>query len=171
MDYFAARDWRIMRAVHRWLPPRWFRVWMLASSRGGDGWLWSFVAVILALFGGSSRAAALGAGTTAAGVAIAVYSCLKRVVCRQRPCAVEPHCWSALVPPDRFSFPSGHAMVAFAVAVPLGLFYPVAAAALYFCAVSISASRVVLGMHFLSDVLAGGVLGGLLGYGSWIVFH
>ena len=131
----------------------------------------SLVAVFLGLFGGGDRAAAFGAGTTSAGVAIAIYSCLKRVVCRRRPCDVEPHRWAALAPPDRFSFPSGHAMVAFAVTVSLGLFYPIAAAALVFCALSISASRVVLGMHFLSDVLAGSLLGGLLGYGSWIVFR
>ena len=34
---------------------------------------------------------------------------------------------------------------------------------LLFCAVSIAASRVVLGMHFLSDVLAGAALGATLG--------
>jgi undecaprenyl-diphosphatase len=34
---------------------------------------------------------------------------------------------------------------------------------LLFCAISIAASRVVLGMHFLSDVLAGATLGAILG--------
>jgi undecaprenyl-diphosphatase len=34
---------------------------------------------------------------------------------------------------------------------------------LLFCAISIAASRIVLGMHFLSDVLAGAALGAILG--------
>ena len=37
-------------------------------------------------------------------------------------------------------------------------------AGLLFCAVSIAVSRVILGMHFLSDVMAGGIIGALLGY-------
>jgi undecaprenyl-diphosphatase len=53
------------------------------------------------------------------------------------------------------------------VAVSLGLAYPAAAPVLVFCAVNVAASRIVLGMHFLSDVLAGSALGALLGYGAW----
>lgn len=171
MDYFVTRDHRIMRRVHRWLPPRWFRVWMMTSTRGGDGWLWYLAGVVVALFGGVHRLEALGAGAASAGASIGLYSCLKRVVCRRRPCAIEPHAWAELVPPDRFSFPSGHSMLAFAISVALSLFYPAAAAGLLFCAVSVAASRVVLGMHFLSDVLAGGAIGGLLGFAAWNLFR
>jgi undecaprenyl-diphosphatase len=42
--------------------------------------------------------------------------------------------------------------------------------ALLFVAVSIAASRIVLGMHFLSDVLAAIAVGFALGYGSWALF-
>ena len=80
-----------------------------------------------------------------------------------RPCALEPHCWSTLLPPDRFSFPSGHSITAFAICTPLVLQYPAAAPGILFCAVSIAASRIILGMHFLSDVVAGSVLGWMLG--------
>jgi undecaprenyl-diphosphatase len=170
MGYIAGRDHRIMRRVHNWLPPRWFRAWMVLSTRGGDGWLWYAMGAVVALFGGSSRAAALGAGAAAAGAAIGLYSCLKRAVGRKRPCDIEPHRWADLLPPDRFSFPSGHSMLAFAITVPLSLFYPAASAALIFCALSVSASRILLGMHFLSDVVAGGVMGGALGYAAYSFF-
>ncbi len=70
--------------------------------------------------------------------------------------------WATLLPPDQFSFPSGHTITAFASALSLGAFYPVLLPALIFCAISIAASRVLLGMHFLSDVLAGACIGGLL---------
>jgi len=35
---------------------------------------------------------------------------------------------------------------------------------LLFCALSVAVSRVVLGMHFLTDVIAGAAIGGILGY-------
>jgi undecaprenyl-diphosphatase len=38
------------------------------------------------------------------------------------------------------------------------------------CAVSIAISRILLGMHFLSDVVVGGIIGTLLGYGCFHLF-
>jgi len=35
----------------------------------------------------------------------------------RRTCAFEPHCRPTLLPPDQFSFPSGHTITAFAVAL------------------------------------------------------
>jgi undecaprenyl-diphosphatase len=96
-------------------------------------------------------------------VGIALFLCLKRAFGRKRPCAVEPHCWATLLPPDQFSFPSGHTITAFAVAVSLGTFYPALLVGLLFCAASVAASRILLGMHFLSDVVAGAALGSALG--------
>ena len=50
-------------------------------------------------------------------------------------------------------------MTAFAVAIPLSLFYPTLGIGLLFCALSIATSRILLGMHFLSDVVAGALIG------------
>ena len=55
-------------------------------------------------------------------------------------------------------------MTAFAVAVPLSMFYPALEPGLLFCAFSIALSRILLGLHFLSDVLAGSALGAAIGY-------
>jgi len=62
-------------------------------------------------------------------------------------------------------------MTAFAVAIPLALFYPNLTIGLAFCAVSIAISRILLGMHFLSDVIAGAVVGGGLGYLGFLAFQ
>jgi undecaprenyl-diphosphatase len=99
------------------------------------------------------------------------FKVLKRAVGRRRPCSLQPHAWANLLPPDQFSFPSGHSITAFAVAVSLGTFYPAAFSVLLFCAASVAISRVVLGMHFLSDVLAGSGLGALLGYTAVLLFR
>jgi len=61
-------------------------------------------------------------------------------------------------------------MTAFSIALVVSYFYPGLEAPMYFLAVSIAISRVVLGMHFLSDVLAGAVLGSALGIGSIVTF-
>jgi undecaprenyl-diphosphatase len=121
------------------------------------------MASIVAVVGGPERLAALGSAVLAVAVGIALFVNIKRVCGRRRPCALEPHCWAKLLPPDQFSFPSGHTITAFAVAVALGTFYPAMRPGLFFCASSVAASRVVLGMHFLSDVLAGAVVGATLG--------
>jgi undecaprenyl-diphosphatase len=74
------------------------------------------------------------------------------------------------LPPDQFSFPSGHTMTAFSIALVVSYFYPSLEGPLLFLALSIAMSRVVLGMHFLSDVLAGVVLGVGLGCASLTAF-
>ena len=163
-------DHRLMRQVNRWRPPRWLRLWMIAATRCGDGWLWYGIGAVVLLFGGPERFAALLATATAVGCGIALFLKLKRAFGRKRPCAMEPHCWATLLPPDQFSFPSGHTITAFAVAVSLSAFYPELAAGLFFCAVSVAASRILLGMHFLSDVVAGAAIGTLLALAStWTV--
>ena len=170
LDYIARRDHRVMRRVHNWRPPRWVRVWAVAATRGGDGWLWYAMGLVMLLFGGPQRFRAIGAAALAAGTGIAAFLRLKKAAGRRRPCALEPHCWSTLLPPDQFSFPSGHTITAFAVAVSLSLSYPELAAGLLFCAASVALSRILLGMHFLSDVVAGAILGASLAVASALAF-
>jgi undecaprenyl-diphosphatase len=160
-----------MRRVNNWRAPRWLRLWMIAATRCGDGWLWYGIGGVVALFGGPERFPALLATTTAVGSGIALFLKLKKSFGRKRPCAMEPHCWATLLPPDQFSFPSGHTITAFAVAITLGAFYPAMRAELLFCAGSVACSRILLGMHFLSDVIAGGLLGAGLGWASAVVFR
>ena len=159
LELITTGDHRLMRRVHRWPAPRWIRVWMICATRGGDGWLWYAMGLIILLFGGPVRFRAMGAAALAAALGITMFLFLKKRTGRKRPCAIEPHCWSKLLPPDQFSFPSGHTITAFAVSLSLSAFYPELLIGLLFCAVSIAVSRILLGMHFLSDVLAGAALG------------
>jgi undecaprenyl-diphosphatase len=153
-----------MRRVNRWMPPRWMRLWMVAATRGGDGWLWYAVGLAVGLDGGPQRFHALLAAVLAVSVGITLFLWLKRVCGRKRPCSLETHSWATLLPPDQFSFPSGHTITAFAMVVSVGTFYPAMLIGLIFCAFSVALSRILLGMHFLSDVVAGAVIGSALGY-------
>ncbi|HEX3941393.1 MAG TPA: phosphatase PAP2 family protein [Acidobacteriaceae bacterium] len=169
-NQIQSSDHRVMRRVHRWGAPRWFRIFMVSSTRLGDGWLWHGMGIVLAIFGGAERFRAIGAGAVAAGAGILLFRFLKKVSKRQRPCEIEPHCWAVTTPPDQFSFPSGHTITAFAVSVAIGSFYPDLQWWLLLAAASVAASRIFLGMHFLSDVLAGSAIGTLLGLASFHCF-
>jgi len=164
------RDQRLMRRMNRWRAPRWIRFWMIAATRMGDGWIWYGLGLMLFAYGGPQRFSAIGAAGSAAVLGIFVFTALKRLSQRPRPCQIEPHCWSKVLPPDKFSFPSGHTMTAFSVALVVSYFYPSLEGVLFFLALSIAVSRIVLGMHFLSDVLAGMVMGVALGCASITAF-
>ena len=159
LRHIVLRDQRLMRRVNRWPAPRWVRWWMLGATRAGDGWLWWTLGAAVLLFGGAERFRAAGAAALAIGTGIGLFLRIKKATGRKRPGEYEPHCWADLLPPDQFSFPSGHTITAFAMSVSISRFYPALTAPLLFCAGSVAASRIVLGMHFLSDVLAGAVLG------------
>jgi undecaprenyl-diphosphatase len=168
--FIERRDHGLMRRLNRWRAPRWIRYWMIAATRMGDGWLWYALGIILLLWGGPQRFSAVGAAGSAAIAGIVVFKALKRLSHRPRPCQLEPHCWSKVLPPDKFSFPSGHTMTAFSIALVLSYYYPSLEGTLLFLALSIGFSRIVLGMHFLSDVLAGIVLGVALGCAAITAF-
>jgi undecaprenyl-diphosphatase len=167
MGRIQNRDTALMRRLNRWPAPRWVQLWMLGATRAGDGWLWYGVALIVLLFGNRN---AFWAMIVSACIGMTLYTIIKRLTHRPRPCETEEHCWSTVLPPDKFSFPSGHTLAAFAVAVSLTRFYPLAAAPLFFAAGSIGASRMVLGMHYLSDVVAGALMGAFIAYSVSAVF-
>jgi undecaprenyl-diphosphatase len=164
-------DYNVMRRANNWFAPRWVRAYAVSATRVGDGWLWYAMGLAILIFGGEHRFEALGAAGVAAVLSILAFMYLKRRTGRPRPCHIEPHCWATLLPPDRFSFPSGHTMTAFAVAIPLSFFYPTLTFGLLFCAFSIAMSRILLGMHFLSDVIAGALLGTGFGYLGYLAFQ
>ena len=94
---------------------------------------------------------------------------VKRVIGRARPFVgghLDPFLYAHPVwRPDYASMPSGHATTAFAAAVAVALLWPRLRVPMLIYAFLIAASRVVLGAHYVSDVVAGaavGVAGALL---------
>ncbi len=68
--HIQSNDHRLMRKIHRWRAPRWFRILMIMMTRLGDGWLWYSIGLILLVFGGSQKFLAIGAATAAAAAGI-----------------------------------------------------------------------------------------------------
>lgn len=144
----------------------WLTMIFLGASRLGDGPLWWSCGLVLLVVGGPAGRLAVLAAALAVGASIILFMGLKQLICRPRPCATWPDLPCLLAPPDRFSFPSGHTMTAFAAASAISGLLPVAAPLLLPAAVLVGASRVFLGLHYPSDVLAGALIGSGLGIGA-----
>jgi undecaprenyl-diphosphatase len=102
----------------------------------------------------------LGYVFLAVGVPGLAVTIVKRLIGRVRPSALgpfayEPFSWR----PDYASFPSGHATTAFAALVAVGFLFPRARPLLWVYALFIAASRIIVGEHYPSDVIAGAAFG------------
>ncbi len=64
-----------------------------------------------------------------------------------------------ITPSDRYSLPSGHTAAAFLMATVLAASFPLWAPLLFTWAILVGASRLLLGVHYLSDLVAGALLG------------
>ncbi|MDT8441930.1 MAG: phosphatase PAP2 family protein [Desulfuromonadales bacterium] len=150
---------------------RWFTWLCRTASRLGDWPLWVVTAVGLLAFDEPWAWSTLLAGLLAVGTTVLLFVLIKNLVGRPRPSAAG-HGLSALAAaPDRFSFPSGHTMTAFAVWGSLSAGLPAAGPYYLVVACLIGLSRVFLGLHYPTDVLVGALLGGSLGLslGGWLV--
>jgi undecaprenyl-diphosphatase len=141
-----------------------------AISRLGDGPFWyGLMAVLVLADGRDGLAASLHLAATGA-IALLAYKLLKRWTRRPRPFASDVRIRAWVAPLDEFSFPSGHTLHAVAFTLVALAHYPALAWLLIPFSASVAASRVVLGLHYPSDVLAATVIGSTLsGLSLWLV--
>lgn len=149
-----------------WLDP----LMVVYTKLGNSGLVFIVLAVVLLLFrktrrAGASAAVALGAG------ALCTNLVIKPLVARPRPWVVMEG-WQTLVTSDDMnSFPSGHTTAAFAFGVALCAVLPQkwAKAAALIAAALMGFSRLYVGVHFPTDVLAGALIGTVCGLlGAWV---
>jgi len=127
-------------------------------SKTGDGHLYLLViGVLYWLEGIESRC--LQAVLLAFLIERPVYFVLKNGLKRNRPEVALKNFRSIITPSDQFSFPSGHTSAAFMMATLLGYYFPSLMIPLYCWATLVGCSRVVLGVHFPTDILVGALLG------------
>lgn len=162
----AAREARWCRRANRYGRRRGIRRLFSVLSRLGDGVFWYMLMGALVLADGLDGLQA-SAHMAATGVlALTLYKLLKRWTRRPRPFAADLRIRAWVAPLDEYSFPSGHTLHAVSFTVVALAYYPWLAPLLLPFTVGVAASRVVLGLHYPSDVLAATGIGVLLGVGS-----
>jgi undecaprenyl-diphosphatase len=132
-------------------------------SRLGDGMFWYALMGVLAALGGTRGiVCALHMALTGI-VAATMYKGLKRWTRRPRPFRTHDAIVPYIAPLDEFSFPSGHTLHAVSFTLIALAYFPVLAPLLVPFTVLVMLSRIVLGLHYPSDVLAATVIGSVLG--------
>lgn len=140
-----------------------------AVSWLGNGIFW--YALMLALLVADAHGAALPVMHMAfvGAVCTSCYKMVKRTTVRSRPYQVNPLVSANAAVLDRFSFPSGHTLHAIAFTLVAGFYYPALWVLLVPFTLLTAVSRVALGLHYPSDVIAGAALGALIAGSSFII--
>lgn len=153
---------RCNRLARREAVRRYFSV----VSRLGDGVAWySLLAMLPLVAGPAALAPSLHMGLTALG-GVAAYKLIKGMLNRERPFASHGAVEALLPPLDRYSFPSGHTLHAVAFTIMLAHYYPALLIVAVPFALSVALSRVMLGLHYPTDVAAGAVVGAMIAAAS-----
>lgn len=156
---------RVNRTSHY----RWVRLWFRLISRLGDGVFWYTVMLGIMLTQGDSGLLPCLHMSLAAFSGTMVYKWIKGKTLRPRPYEVNQDIWLTGRPLDRFSFPSGHTLHAVAFCSVALVYYPDLAWLLLPFTLMVGMSRVILGLHYPSDVLAGALIGGLIAVLSFVI--
>jgi undecaprenyl-diphosphatase len=130
-----------------------------ALSRSGDGLLQILLPTLLLALDRETGGSVFLITAAAFAIERPLYWVLKNSCQRRRPPEAIPSFTSVIKASDRFSFPSGHTCGAFLLAAIVVFHYPALAAPMYLWASAVGLSRVILGVHFPTDILAGALLG------------
>jgi undecaprenyl-diphosphatase len=130
-------------------------------SRSANGFCYPLLVAVLLVADPAVGRAFPAAAAVAFSIELPIYKVIKQTVKRDRPCEILPGVEGRVKPSDRFSFPSGHTAAAFLMATLLGHSYPVLYPLTGAWALAVGLSRIYLGVHYPTDVMAGMCLGSL----------
>jgi len=138
------------------------RLMFQLASRLGDGPVWyALIFGLPVLYGQVAVRPAIAMAVTGM-LGVALYTWLKKTFVRERPFITHTAIARAAAPLDRYSFPSGHTLHAVSFTWQVVAHFGNLGWVLIPFASLIAASRVVLGLHYPTDVLVGALLGALL---------
>ncbi len=158
-----AAEYRLCARLNRGAQRQLVRRVLCLASRLGDGIAWYALVLLLPLIYGIAATRVSLAMAITGLLGLGIYKFLKRTLVRERPFVTHAGISLAAAPLDRYSFPSGHTLHAVAFSWQAIAHYPELGWLLVPLAALIALSRVVLGLHYPTDVLVGALLGAALG--------
>lgn len=141
---------------------RLLRLFFSLVSRLGDYSAWLVLGVVVAIGQGDGAPGFAVQAAATALVGVLVYKALKERLVRERPFVTHGQIVCGTPPLDRYSFPSGHTLHAVSLTILYGAYEPVLLFVMVPFALLVAASRVVLGLHYPSDVAVGALIGAVL---------
>jgi len=164
--WLAHQDERLCLSINRAAAVGWLRDFFRAVSRLGDGAFWYALVAWLVAWQGSAALRPVAHMVLTGLICTALYKRLKARTSRPRPYRVNAAIRRGGQPLDEFSFPSRHTLHAVAFALVSLAYFPSLAPIVVPLTVLVALSRLVLGLHYPSDVLAGVLIGALVAGGS-----
>lgn len=135
-------------------------------SRLGDYPAWVVLGLVCVAYPGTDAIKFVAHVALTAVAGVLVYKLLKEYLVRERPFIRFGEIVCGAAPLDRYSFPSGHTLHAVSFTLLYGSYVPQLLWILVPLALLIALSRVILGLHYPSDVIVGAALGMLLALAS-----
>ena len=133
-----------------------------AISRLGDGVFWYLLMAAMLVLDGADALVPVIVMILAGLSCTLSYKWLKHTTSRPRPCQRNATIRLTMPPLDLYSFPSGHTLHAVCFSLVAATYYPALGPGLIGFTGLVAVSRLVLGLHYLSDVIAGAVIGGTI---------
>jgi undecaprenyl-diphosphatase len=138
-------------------------------SRLGDGLFWYSLMLLILLFEGRDGLLPVLHMALAGLSGTLLYKWLKGKTLRPRPFEVHQDIFLTGKPLDKFSFPSGHTLHAVVFGLVAINYYPALSFIIMPFVSMVALSRVVLGLHYPSDVIAGAIIGSLIAALSFLL--
>ena len=148
---------------------KYFSILLPPISHSANGYYYPFIPVILKLINSEAWLSFLIISLISFAIELPVYKIIKHKVKRSRPYEVRDNIKSRIMPSDKFSLPSGHTSAACIIAINLSYFYPLLIAPLAIWSLLVGISRIYLGVHYPTDILAGIMLGTLCSVSAIVI--
>ncbi|MBA3581041.1 MAG: phosphatase PAP2 family protein [Gammaproteobacteria bacterium] len=167
--YWAARELGLCLKLNHGCNKPLIKQFFSVISRLGNGVFWYSLILVLPLIYGVDALMISVQMTISGLIGLAIYKSIKAVTLRERPYYLHSNIQLGTAPLDRYSFPSGHTLHAFNFTLIAIYHYPELSFLLIPFMLLVAVSRVVLGLHYPTDVICGAILGSLVAATSLVL--